>query len=55
LRPGVKLSIGVEGRIKIVNPGDVIFRELLEDRALRKPEDIEGVVVFAVPIRSTRG
>jgi len=54
LCPGVKLSIRVEARVKVIDPGDIIFRELLEDGTLRKPEDVEGVVVFAMSVRSTR-
>jgi len=54
LCPGVKLSIGVEARVKVIDPGDIIFRELLEDGTLGKPEDVEGVVIFAMSVRSTR-
>lgn len=45
----------MEARVKVIDPGDIIFRKLLEDGALREPEDVEGVVVLAMSVGSTRG
>lgn len=56
LGPAVEGGVGVKTKIRagrgvlVVYPGDVLFRELLEDGTLREAIDVEGVVIGAVAV-----
>ena len=45
LRPAVKFGIGVEAGVEVVDPSDIVLRQLLENRALGKRKSTEAIVV----------
>ena len=54
LGPGVELGIWIEAGVIVIDPGDVILWELLENRPLRQPEIVERVIILSMFIGSSR-
>jgi len=54
--PVVEHGVGQKaGRVGVVDPGDVLLGQLLEDGTLRESRDVEISVVSAVAVRRARG
>ena len=48
-------TVGVSGGVGVVDPGDVVLRQLLENGLLRKTTVIEASIVGTVTVAGTRG
>ncbi len=44
-RPAVKFGIRVEASVEVIDPSDIVLRELLENRTLGKRKGTEAIVV----------